>query len=427
MLRDDRIDSDRLSFWREVTEETLEEDRAELRKVHASDSGPEEGLGDFEAHNLTGSALDALRLDYAAGTPVSDVARRLDGILGDFTLALAVRERTRRGAPGFLADVAERRLMFAAADLALVATSFGRADVATAVLEHPAVAAVPARVLDVLAMIHGVSRSLSEGDEMSVVFDPWVKVAGADGPLRQEEFERYVTGWRAHNEKAQSLAPVNDAFTGAWAFEAVVLAQTLGLDDGPVREVPEYPRDLADYAREVGLPQIGADVTLPGPWKPVAPPKVLEPEVRRETVSVTDEPTLADLAALLTPVGGEHLEASDVDALVEVAVDASAMVTVDARGLDPSETAELLQLTCRDLGLPAPGRGPSRLPKDPAKALPKFDAWLAKVGVRLLSPAMDADDLAFFPVLAEDYETFGGRTVAGLRLRTVEQVADEEA
>lgn len=427
MLRDDRIDSDRLSFWREVTEETLEEDRAELREVHASDSGPEEGLGDFEAHNLTGSALDALRLDYASGTPVSDVAGRLDAIRDDFTLALAVRERTRGGAPGFLADVAERRLMFAAADLALVATSFGRADVATAVLELPAVAAVPARVLDVLAMIHGVSRLVSEGDEMSVVFDPWVRVASADVPLRQEEFERYVNGWRAHHEKVQSLAPVNDAFTGAWAFEAVVLARALGLDDGPVHEVPEYPVDLADYAREVGVPQVGADVTLPGPWTPVAPPKVVEPETRREPVSVTGEPTLGDLAALLTPVGGESLAASDVDALLKAAGDASTMVTVDSRGMDPSESAELLQFACRDLGLPAPGRIPGRVPKDPAKGLPKFDAWLAKVGVRLLSPATDTDDLAFFPVLAEDYETFGGHTVAGLRLRTMEQVADDES
>ncbi len=39
----------------------------------------------------------------------------------------------------------------------------------------------------------------------------------------------------------------------------------------------------------------------------------------------------------------------------------------------------------------------------------------------------DTDDLAFFPVLAADYETYAGHTIDGLRLRTMDQLAAEEA
>lgn len=317
--------------------------------------------------------------------------------------------------------------MYSAADLALTATSFGRADIATSVLTHPAVAAVPARVFDALAVLHGVGRPLSDDDEMALVFDPWVKVGSATAGRRQQAFERYVRSWRAHMEKVASLAPVNAAFTGAWVFEAVVLAVVFDLDDAVVREVPECPVDLADFAREAGLPRLSAQTRLPGPWKKPVAPKVIEPVTAREPLAVVGEPGLAELAAVLSPVGGDRWAAGDGGAVLDAAVEAGTVLTVDARAMDPDEAGELVQMACRDLGLPAPGRVPGRLSQDPVKALPKLDGWLETVGVRLLGPATDTDDLAFFPVLAADYETFAGHTIEDLRLRTMDQLTAEEA
>lgn len=414
-IRDDRIDSEELEGYLDDVRASIDQTRPRVRDREL----------ELEAETLCRDNTTFFTLRYAAGEAVQELADTLDEWGGDLLASLQVRQKAAGGAAGFLARSEERSVLLSTINLVFVATSLGRADIATAVLSHPAVAAVPSRLFDALATAHGLARPVSESEVLVGAYDPWLAVASAPAERRQETFDAYVRGWRAHNENERFIDPVSEYFTGAWAFEAVILVQLWGLDDGLARDVPEYPVDLADFARDAGVPRLSAETTLPGPWDEPAPPKVIEPQTAREPVA--GEPTLVTLSALLAPVGGERLEATDVDALLDAAVVVGTVVTVDARALDPADTAALLQLACRDLGLPAPGRGPSRLPKDPAKALPKFDAWLAKVGVRLLSPAMDADDLAFFPVLAEDYETFGGHTVAGLRLRTMEQVADDES
>ena len=113
------------------------------------------------------------------------------------------------------------------------------------------------------------------------------------------------------------------------------------------------------------------------------------------------------------------------EGLLDAALEAGTVLSVDAQGMDPAEAGALLQLACQELGLPAPGQVPGRLAKDPAEALPELDAWLAAVGVRLLVPGTDTDDLLIFPVLAADHDTFAGQSIDGLRLRTMDQLATE--
>lgn len=415
-LRDSRVDPHELENSLQLRQKKVSKGRVRVRE-----------------HGRAREARDLCRDDsaymsrlYTFGTPVDELARLLDEWAEDFVASVRVRQEAAGGAPDFLANAEDRRLLLAAIDLVFVATSMGRMDIARGVLTHAAVEAVPSRVLDALATIHDVSRPTSESEVVAGSYDPWLDVVNADPQMRQEAFERFVRGWRAHGEEVRSFAFVDEYYTGAWAYEAVVAAEVFGLDDGVVRDVPEYPSDLADYASEAGLPRLGdvAGQTSSAPASTT--PTAIAPETRRDPVMVSGEPTLSDVAKLLSPVGGEELTASDGDSLLDAAVDAGTLLPVDARALDPSETGELLQLACRALGLAAPGRIPDRLPTDPARALSAFDAWLEDAGVRLLSPATDTDDLVFFPVLAADYETFGGHRVAGFRLRTMEQVADDE-
>ncbi|WP_147916304.1 PoNe immunity protein domain-containing protein [Ruania zhangjianzhongii] len=416
-IRDARVDPQELENSLQRRERRVAKGRLRVREHSRA----------REARDLCRDDSAYLSRRYTAGDPLSELADMLDEWAEDFVASVRVRQDAAGGDPGFLAAFDDRRLLLAAIDLVFVATSLGRVDIAMTVLTHPAVVAVPGRALDALAVIHGVERPVSESEVLAGSYDPWLKVGNAAPEQRQGQFEDFVRGWRAHGEEARSLAVVNEFFTGAWAFEAVVLAQVFGLDDEPVREVPEYPVDLADYAREAGLPRLTAETRLPGPWQKPVPPKVLEPVNPREPLEVVGEPGLAHLAAVLSPVGGDQLAAGDGDVVLDAAFEAGAVLSVDARAMDPDEAGELVQMTCRDLGLPAPGRVPGRLPKDPAKALPKLDAWLETVGVRLLGPATDTDDLVFFPVLAADYETFAGHTIDGLRLRTMDQLATDEA
>lgn len=415
-IRDARVDPQELENSLERRQRRIAKGRVRVRE-HSRQK---------EARDLCGDDSAYLSRRYTAGAPLSELADMLDEWAEDFVASVRVRQDAAGGDPEFLGAVGDRRLLLATIELVVVATSLGRADIATAVLTHPAVVAVPCRVLDALAVIHGIERPVSETEVLAGSYDPWLKVGNAAPERRQAQFEDFVRGWRTHGEEVRSLAFVDEFFTGSWAFEAVVLARVFGLDDSAVREVPEYPVDLADFAREAGLPRLSADTRLPRPWKKPVPPKVVEPATPREPL-VVGEPGLADLAAVLSPVGGDRLAAAHGAALLDAAVEAGTVLTVDARAFDPGEVGELVQLMCRDLGLPAPGRVPGRLSQDPVKALPKLDAWLAAVGVRLLGPATDADDLAFFPVLAADYEVLAGHTIEALRLRTMDQLAAEEA
>lgn len=407
-IRDVRVDPDELDDSLQLRKRSVEKGRARVRE-HARAREARSQCRDDNVY---------LMRRYTAGVPVGQLADTLDEWAGDFVASVRVRQDAADGAPEFLAEIDDRRLLLATIDLAFVSTSLGRADIATTVLTHPAVAAVPCRVLDALAVIHNLPRPLSEADVLVGVYDPWLEVGNFIAERRQDAFERYVRGWRGHGEDVRSLPPVNEFFTGAWAFEAVILAQVFGLDDGPVRDVSEYPVDLADYAREANLPRLSDDVRLPGPWTKPAQPKVIEPNQVREAVAVAGEPTRADLASLLTPVGGDRLGAATVDAPLNAAVDAGTVVVVDWRGVDPADTGAVLQDACRLLGIPVPGRVPVSVPKASAKALQRFDTWLQHVGARLVEIDVGSDDLLVVPVLAADHDAFAGRVLDGLGLRS---------
>ncbi|MGC5617161.1 DUF6630 family protein [Georgenia sp. Z1491] len=432
-VRDDRIDLDELENSLARQREWIDRDRqGVIESLARIDADPASG-----AAALRGSVGDAPGLCrgyvtyfsrcYAAGVPVPELAADLcDAWRDDLLLSLRLQTLMAGADPNLRAVFQDRDIHRGAIDCALIATSLGRADVATTVLSHPSVAALPSRVLDALAVIQGVPRPVSENDTLSRAYEGWLKVGSATRGRRQVAFERYVRRWRADNEKVRRLIPpTSEFFTGEWVFEAVVLAQAYGLDDGPVRDVPEYPVDLADHAREAGLPRLGDDIRLPGPWKKPKPPRVIEPEVAREPVELSGTVSRDDLAALLTPVGGGPLGATTDHALLDAAVEAGTVLVIDWKGVVPEETGELLKSACRDLGIPVPGRVPWKATMTVPDGVQKFDEWLTVNGARLVTLDLDSDDLIVAPVLVADHESFADRASDTIRLRSVEQfVAD---
>lgn len=416
-IRDDRVDPEELENSLQLRRRSIEKARPRVRDRALA----------REARNLCRDDGAYFTRCYTVGVPVGELADALDEWAADFVASAEARREASDGAPDFLAQSSDRRLFFATVDLVRVATSLGRADIATMVLTHPAVVAVPARVFDVLAQFHGVPRTASDTDELSFVFGPWVEVATVPASDRQSAFETYVRGWRAHNEEVRSLPRVNEYFTGAWAFEAVALAQVFGLDDEPVRDVPEYPTDLADYARTAGLPRLDDSVRLPALRVESAPPDVIEPDEVRRPIPVSGTVTRANIEALLTPVDGDALNGSTDDALIDAAVEAVTVHMIDWRGVDAEDTAAMLQSVCRKLGIPVPGRAPEKARLPLVAGIREFDDWLHTAGARLLVVDQDSDDVLVVPVLAADHSTFADQPSDGLRLLSADQFATSQA
>lgn len=432
--RDDRIDLDELEASREGGKERIGQVRQAVRdSVARVDADPASGAAALgrsvaDAPGLCREYVRYFSHCYAAGAPVTELAAGLcDAWRDDLLISLQLQSVMTGADPNLRAVFGDRDLNRGVVDLAVIATSLGRADVAATVLSHPSVAELPSRVLDALAVIHGVPRPVSENDDLSRAYEGWLKVGSATRGRRQGAFERYVRRWRADNEKFRGLTPPSsEFFTGDWAFEAVILAQAFGLDDGPVRDVLEYPVDLADHARDAGLPRLAEDVRLPGPWKKPEPPRVIEPEAAREPVALSGSVSRPDVAALLTPVGGDPLSATSDDALLDAAVDAGTVLVLDGRGVVPEETGELLQSACRNLGIPVPGRVPWKATMTVRKGMGRFDEWLNTTGARLVALDLDSDDLIVAPVLAADHESFADQASDTIRLRSIEQFIAEE-
>jgi hypothetical protein len=155
-------------------------------------------------------------------------------------------------------------------------------------------------------------------------------------------------------------------------------------------------------------------------------PEVVHPDVVRDPAALSGEPTCTDLAALLTPIGANPLEATTVEDLIDAAVQAGTMVVVDWKGVDTGDTGALLQLACAQLGLRAPGPVPNE-ETQLGEGLARLDKWLEPVGVRLIDIQDGSSDTLVVPVLAADHETFAGRTIEGYRVRSMERLAAEEA
>lgn len=363
-------------------------------------------------------------LQYTRGDDLPTLVRRLEEWHRDTMRAFRLFEH-RAGTTEF-ATPTHHREYFAiktCVDLIFVATVLGRADIAREILDHPAISHLPYRQFDSLAVAHGVPQDSDLHADRSNVWheDPrsrlWLKVAASTPGRRQAAFTKFVRSWREELAKKR--------WRQTWNWEGAMLAVLFDLDDSEVRDTAGYPADLVDCARSQGVPALAPGVRLPGPWKKPTPPKVLEPaRTRGPLTSHTegDELPLADFATLLTPVDGDPVPATDLDALLDAAVETGTIHLVDSSGIDPTELGEMLQLTCRIAGLPSPGRIPAQIPKSTPKALTKFDTWLESVGVRLLQVDVDSGDHFIAPVLAADHAAIAGRTCAGVRLISADQI-----
>lgn len=85
-------------------------------------------------------------------------------------------------------------------------------------------------------------------------YNELLKAVSSEGDEQQQALRAYLKQWykgmrncywyNRHKERSDS------GFFGYWAFEAGMVTVLWGVDDSPYRDLPYYPKDLVDDARE---------------------------------------------------------------------------------------------------------------------------------------------------------------------------------
>ena len=65
--------------------------------------------------------------------------------------------------------------------------------------------------------------------------------------------------WGSHIRRPGTTV-LDTGFFGYWAFEAALVTFLWDIDDSSYRDLPHYPKDLADHARQLALSGIGASL-----------------------------------------------------------------------------------------------------------------------------------------------------------------------
>ena len=129
-----------------------------------------------------------------------------------------------------------------------------------------------------------------------------LKVFDAEPDARPALMQKYMSEWY----KASRREPYYEmhtpgglhGFMGYWSFEAAAVTYLLDIDDSSYRDHEFYPRDMADFAREIKAPRTltkpiettlrglpGQTVPKTGRWWTPA----LPPETRRQTFNEGDK------------------------------------------------------------------------------------------------------------------------------------------
>jgi hypothetical protein len=81
----------------------------------------------------------------------------------------------------------------------------------------------------------------------------WTVVQSADPAEQVINMQKFLKGWYKSMRKISwhdhHLSVGKDGFSGYWCWEAALVTALYNIDDSSYRDMPFYPKDLADYAR----------------------------------------------------------------------------------------------------------------------------------------------------------------------------------
>lgn len=362
--------------------------------------------------------LEIIELSYLRGDDLGDIEELLEEWHQDALLAFRSLESD-SGRSKFFGRTDGDAIVRSAVDLFVVAMAFGRVDIVRDLLGHTVLSQATYRPLDALAISLGIEQESDLEAMRTPAWDDgpvhrlWLMVMASTPGRRQGAIEKFMPKWQERPRSRHTIS--------TWNWPAAMLVLLFDLDDDTLRASPGYPFDVVEFARRKGAPPVDPTIRVPGPWTRPRPRTVIEPEVAREPLVLGgDEMAVGDLSALLSPIGDEPVSGSETESFLETAVEVGTVVLVDWKGMDGTELAEFLQYACMVSGLPAPEWIPARIPRTPEKAFAKLDAWLTKVGIRLIRIDDGSDDYLIAPVLASDHEQLAGRECAGVGLLAVD-------
>ena len=198
-------------------------------------------------------SVQQIRVSYAAGTPVEEIAPVV-GTVGDRWARVF-----EQAGPTALEPAAGRYLgpdllrteagHAAVVDLLAWARVLGAQDVLDQVAATPLLGGSSDVVIDTLLARSGARTPVRAAAPVDDLVVGWAKLAAAPVPARSGALAAYVTRWEQRWLDTGTIErPGSPHFVGNWCFDVVPLVIALDIDDVGVRDEPVYPADLADAA-----------------------------------------------------------------------------------------------------------------------------------------------------------------------------------
>lgn len=141
-------------------------------------------------------------------------------------------------------------LVLATVDLLSWAVALNDRDAVRDITSAAPVVAARHPVIGHLARLAGFDADLGGELPNSGFWEAWLAVIDADEDDRVTALGERVRTWPSSTWRHWIVPPTDPTYSGRFCFDVAPLVVCLGIDDSAARELPDYPKDLVDFARK---------------------------------------------------------------------------------------------------------------------------------------------------------------------------------
>ncbi|MFX4272534.1 DUF6630 family protein [Propionibacteriaceae bacterium Y1685] len=141
-------------------------------------------------------------------------------------------------------------LVLATVDLLSWAVALDDRDAVHEIITAAPVVAARHPVIGHLASLSGFDADVSGELPDSGSWEAWLAVINAEADDRSTALAERVRTWPATTWRHWIVPPTDSRYAGRFCFDVAPLVACLDIEDSGARELPDYPKDLVDFARK---------------------------------------------------------------------------------------------------------------------------------------------------------------------------------